>query len=391
MPAELTSDHKAYVYTYTRTPDDATRFYIFDEDFQLVKEFTTLPGPREEYTYQIQERERIPIEATMYDEYRRYPVSCDGISEGLSIQVVLAVLIANSGDEWAITMMEDGTQIIVNTRRYYKEDVFGNKYPQMYVRQDSDGLWYLYEASYETEYAPYGEWKEPKLYERSEECENPIRIDIIPLDASEGESYELTRGIFGNDFYYMYPEFKKVEFDNYKTYEDTDWAYYREWGFRIEVKAYNIYDSSNNVIARLEIPEGYHEPYYKNLDFIRLGNKRYLALDLNSDSGSGYFTAIYLIDDNNKVNQIAIAPSTKVSPRTPRQGESVNLQFDDNSTSFDRIIQVVSDSGQVMMRTKLPAGQTSLDINTSNLKQGMYIVTIDTNGRDKEAAKIIVR
>ncbi len=36
-------------------------------------------------------------------------------------------------------------------------------------------------------------------------------------------------------------------------------------------------------------------------------------------------------------------------------------------------------------------GQTSLDIDTSNLGQGIYIVTIYSNGTNKEAAKIIVR
>ena len=54
-------------------------------------------------------------------------------------------------------------------------------------------------------------------------------------------------------------------------------------------------------------------------------------------------------------------------------------------------MQVVSSNGHLMQQTKIPAGQNSLDIDTSRFQQGMYIVNILTEGREREAAKIIVR
>lgn len=396
LPAEIANDGKAYIYTYNRERggvSEATHFYIYDEDFQLAKEFVTIGAPSGDYFYQVQVRENIPLSATIWHEgQNNSPLSIDGATEGLTVDMVLNHL---HPSEWEITSLEDGTQVVANSRSFYQENYFGKKYPMVFYKQ-VDGLWFIFEVSYETtDYAPYGEWREPQTYKGDGASENPTDIEIMPLDGSDGTWFELTRGIFSNDFTYIFPEYRKVEFNKEYTYENTDWVYEKEWGYKSEIYAFKVYDSSNKEVATLEIPGGYHVNNSEHLEFIRLGNKKYIAVDIDKEGtteyGKDYFTAIYLIDGNNSVKLLAISPSSKVSPRTPRQGETVTVTFDDSSISSERTVQVVSSNGHLMQQTKIPAGQNSLDIDTSRLQQGMYIVSILTEGREREAAKIIVR
>lgn len=401
LPAEIAKDGKAFIYDYSREDGETntTRFYIYDEDFQLAKEFVTIPGTPNEYSYQTQERENIPVAATIHNEDQRSEVlEINGASEGLTIENVVNELNESHhlNSVWEIVTIEDGTEVVANASTYYNESYFGKKYPQ-YLYKQVNGLWYYFIISYDTQYGPYGEWKEAKTRQSDGEYPHPAEIEIIPLDGSDGEYFELTRGIFGDDFCYVLPEYRKVELNNEYTYENTDWVYRKEWGYKSEVRAFKAYDSSNTPVATLEIPEGYTCSSSQSPDFIRLNNKRYIAIDIQKpgtteyEFKSGSFTAIYRLDENNKVSQVAIAPSTKVSPRAPRQGELVTVSFDDESISSPKIIEVVSASGHNVYKTKLPAGQSSINIDTSRLNQGMYVVTVTANGRNQEAAKIIVR
>ena len=398
LPAEIANDGKAFIYDYSREDGETntTRFYIYDEDFQLAKEFVTIPGTPNGYSYQIQGRENIPVSATIhYEDQRSEILEINGASEGLTIENVVNELNESHhlNSDWEIVTIEDGTEVVANASTYYNESYFGKKYPQ-YLYKQVNGLWYYFIISYDTQYGPYGEWKEAQTLQSDGEYPYPADIEIIPLDGSDGEYFELTRGIFGYDFCYVLPEYRKVEFKNEYTYENTDWVYRKEWGYRSEINAYKVYDSSNNAVATFEIPEGYIADD-DNLDFIRLNGKRYIAIDIKkpgtTEYGFDYFTVIYRLDENNKVSQVAIAPSTKVSPRAPRQGELVTVSFDDESISSPKIIEVVSASGQNVYKTKLPAGQSSINIDTSRLNQGMYVVTVTANGINQEAAKIIVR
>lgn len=388
LPGEIANDGKTYVYL-SNVSGNTTHFYIYDEDFQLVKEFETIPDLTADYSYQVQERETIPVSATISNEYMQDSfISIDGVSEGLTIQMVLSKL----GNGWEIVTLEDGTQVVAASTDFYEEVYFGKKYPRKYYKQ-VDGLWHLCSAYYNTQYAPYGEWKEPEKYEGTRSgrlCE----IYLMPLDGADFLEYNLTRGIFSEDFNYMYPEYRKVEFNNEYIYNGTDHVYRKEWGYRAEIRAFKVYDSSNKEVATLEIPEGYQtDSYYPQ--FYRLGNKKHITValfkEIDGKDEKERVTAVYLIDSNNRVSLMTITPSSTVSPRTPRQGETVTVTFDDSAISSERTVQVVSTSGHLMNQAKVHAGENSIDIDTSRLQQGMYIVNILTEGRAREAAKIIVR
>ena len=393
MPAEITKDGKAYVYTYTTSNDDKeTHSYsIYDDNFQLVKEFVTNIGTPDEYSYQSQERERVYRSLNLlYTDRISDALNINGSTEGLDIETVLDYVKGYYATA-EIVSLEDGSQVIAYD--FYDKEIYGNKYPYRFFKE-VNGEWYEYRSQYEqTDYGPYGEWEEPKSHERIT-YPGLTYVEIMPLDGSDGSSFSLTRGIFSQDFNYILPEYKKVEFEKEYTWDSTDWVYRKEWGMKSVLSAYKVYDSSNKEVMSINIPEGYFA-YGESLDFLRIGDKRYIMVSVRKErpgeNGSDHFTIVYRLDNDAKITQVAIAPSTKISPRSPKRGEQVTVTLDTPAGMEGCRVQVISTSGQTMLSTKIPAGQSHFDIDTSGFSQGMYIVNVYGGGITKEAAKIIVR
>ena len=396
LPGEIAKDGKTFLYTYNREDKETNiaHFWVYDDDFNLDKEFVTVPGPRGDYSYQRVRRQNIPVSATVESKDTYGPFKIDGEAEAFPIETVLKTINEHEGAEWEIVTLEDGSQVVA-APEYLESTYFGKKYPQYYCGQGDDNLWYYFRVRYNVTRAPYGEWEEPRIYQSEGQDARQVNVKITVGIAEDW--YFLTRGVFCDDVCYLLPEYRKVEFNDEYTYEDTDWVYEKEWGYRSEIRAFKAYDSSGNVVATIEIPDGYDmydsEP---SIDFFKLNEKRYIAIDDlrkpgTTEYGYDYFTVVYRLDGDSNVTRVAITPSTKVSPRAPKQGERVTVSFDESSIDSPKTINVVSVSGRNVYRTKLPAGESSIDIDTSRLSQGMYVVTVSADGKNQEAAKIIVR
>ncbi|MDE6343053.1 MAG: T9SS type A sorting domain-containing protein [Muribaculaceae bacterium] len=158
-------------------------------------------------------------------------------------------------------------------------------------------------------------------------------------------------------------------------------------------KGIDIYNSDNKKVSSIDFPKGY-KSYDIDASFLILGKKKYFVISNLDKEGSddSWATAFYRIDDNgSNVALVSVAPSAKVSPRSPRKGETVSVTIDDEFAGKNCMVQVVSASGQKVLDAKIPAGQTRLDINTSGLSKGVYAVSVSANGISKEATKIIIR
>ena len=394
LPGEIAKDGKTFLYSYTDEMDYETRethYYVYDEDFKVVKEFVTISVPGDEYSYQRVTRQNIPVSATVErKDHYSVPFEIDGEAKAFPIETVLKTL-KEEGAEWEIVTLEDGSQVVA-APEYFESTYFGKKYPKYYYGQGDDNLWYYFMVSYDVTRAPYGEWGEPRIYQSTVRYAQKVYVNITVGIAED--HHTLTRGVFCDDVCYVLPEYRKVEFNNEYTYEDTDWVYEKVWGYRSEIRAFKAYDSSGNVVATIEIPDGYSADS-QTLDFFKLNEKRYITIDImkpgTTEYGYDEFTVVYRLDGDSNVTRVAITPSTKVSPRAPKQGERVTVSFDESSIGSQKTINVVSLSGRNVYSTKLPAGESSIDIDTSRLSQGMYVVTVSADGKNQEAAKIIVR
>ncbi|MDE5997912.1 MAG: T9SS type A sorting domain-containing protein [Muribaculaceae bacterium] len=165
----------------------------------------------------------------------------------------------------------------------------------------------------------------------------------------------------------------------------------------------HIYDSNNKEISHIDFPKGYtfrdnNEDFRDDEDcaFLTLGKNLYFVIGnlfkIGSEDEDEAVTAFYRIDGfNSNVSLVSIAPSAKIGPRAPRKGEKVTVSVDSDLIATDCMIQVVSASGQTVYDAKIPAGQSQLEISTTGLSKGVYVVTVSAEGVSKEAAKIIIR
>lgn len=175
---------------------------------------------------------------------------------------------------------------------------------------------------------------------------------------------------------------------------------YTYMGWPSETNRIHIYSSDNKEISHIDLPKGYESRYYlrdEDIAFLSLSNNLYIVIGNLVKSGSNEddestYTAFYRIDTtNNGVSLVSVAPSAKIGPRAPRKGENVIVTVDSELVENDCMVQVVSASGQTVYDTKIPSGQSQLEISTAGFSKGVYVVTVSAAGVSKEAAKIIIR
>ena len=127
LPGEIAKDGKTFLYSYTDEMDYETRethYYVYDEDFKVVKEFVTISVPGDEYSYQRVTRQNIPVSATVErKDHYSVPFEIDGEAKAFPIEPVLKTL-KEEGAEWEIVTLEDGSQVVA-APEYFESTYFG--------------------------------------------------------------------------------------------------------------------------------------------------------------------------------------------------------------------------------------------------------------------------
>lgn len=363
-------DGKVYLYDYTYSDDDTYMIFdIINEDFESFK-ITTVPLQKIEYTYYYQERT-----STYRDVYVK-ETDDYGTESGLNGCTIDEVLSLVGGNSKIVTLIDGTTVVGID---FWHPELLGDKYPVRYY-QNIDGEWHLFRCWYEGDWGPYGEFGEAEEMHSSRggDIEN---LYLLQGDGADVGYSDLTYGVFGKEICYIVPTFTKQE---YSIETET----YKVWGERAISSGYNVYNSTNELVCSIEVPQGFNGG---RLKFAEMGGKKMIICNLddnNDDEVSA--TAFYQIDENNNVSFVKMT-EPKVSPRNPRQGERVTVSIDEQFAGENVSVNVVSADGQIVMKDRIRNGQSTLDIDTSRFKQGMYVVTVSGKGKTSEAAKIIVR
>lgn len=393
LPGYFAKDGKSMVYFEDVENSDDSRvgkFSIYDEDFSLVKSFVTLPIPDYVSEHYSQSRyegymtvDSIALQHVNWGDV----LEINGESYDLSIERVQSYVYAIYGKGEIATLVSSDNTYQVVALSYYEEEKYGKKFPNDFY-QESYGRWYHNTADYgnATIYGPFGDWGRQEGWSHNE----GYIISVYNYVDQNDSEMNLTRGVFSDDCCYILPISEKESTYEEKEYPGVPgWIYYKKWDVTYRTVGYQVYNSSNEEVARIDLPKGFDGNSW-TLNLLKLGGNLYIVADAeNIEEGKDY-SIVYRLDSNNSVSLVTMAPTSKVSPRNPRRGENVTVSLD-SSVGEGSMVQVVSTSGQTMLNTKIPAGQTQLDINTSGFNQGVYVVTVSSNGSSKEAAKIIVR
>ncbi len=187
-------------------------------------------------------------------------------------------------------------------------------------------------------------------------CKNPELLATDDLDLP------LTQTLFNSDSHYEY------------MLEDG------KSGFK-------IVNDEGRILQTVNFPPDYYDGYIE-YNLWNINDEYFLFVDT---WGSGDIL-VYKINRSDSGTPLTYSGKMKsrmaVSPRTARRSMPVTVSLDGDADYSD--IQLVDESGRTIMSMPVN-GQTSIVIETSSLRSGMYIVRATGDAGEQEACKIIIR
>ncbi len=166
-----------------------------------------------------------------------------------------------------------------------------------------------------------------------------------------------------------------------------------------------VMSDNNDVVSNIIFPMGYHikysSGYRSNQDFslMILDGIKYLIIGTDGKMnpiGSDFNETPYLIykidGTSSSIDEpVAIINSTNVSPKIVHQGEAVKVSFGENTSAYDAYITVVDINGREFSHQNIPAGESNAVIDTAEMPKGMYIISVDNKGKQKNHTKFLVK
>ena len=387
IPAEYTQNNRPMVYsrtTHEQGEAEVYEFFVFDENFSEVKTFRTLPLVSGTVVRKVQEREY-----TYRDVYCHYTqqigqvIDIDGVTTGITEEKAVEWVKERFGRAEVSKLLDGRTCIAYE---FWNEYQVGPKYPNRYFVLEGE-TWVDFVSEYSGEWGPFGEWGEPRE-ETYTQSINPCEFEIITPDGGDPRSIYLIQNLFGDSgsFKYLLPATTETTLsgeDEYSRWTET----------RPVVTGIRAMDDNNQEVTTIDLPSGYYFESYADVALLTMNGKTYAILEAQKEGGDNeYCSIVYVIDAQSSIpTQIAITPSTKVSPRTPMRGERVTVTLGEQASKEGCDVKVVSTAGQTVMTTRVAAGESAISLDTDRLQKGMYIVTVNTAHSATEAAKIVVR
>ncbi len=188
----------------------------------------------------------------------------------------------------------------------------------------------------------------------------------------ELSSIFFTQTLFNDDDEYEYLVPIKVKNTN---------SWYDTVGFR-------ILSSNGEELSCIEFGDGLSGSTYEN-SLLHIGDNYFLKFRLSNSDGDS-FLAIYAIDKTaTGVKQVLKKKVLSITPTIVNSSEKVNINVE--GMARERVISVVSTNGGLAKQIAIPAGQSSVSLDTTGMSPGMYIVNVFDGKREYESCKMIVR
>ena len=124
----------------------------------------------------------------------------------------------------------------------------------------------------------------------------------------------------------------------------------------------------------------------------------YLCLDLwrnNSDydHGEECITRIYAFEEgkiSSSIKKVKDIPSRmKVNPTLPQKNETIKVNLGDMKSA--QKLYVVDTNGKVCFTQSIQPGQENVELSTSGMPAGMYIIRVSDGNKDVDNCRVIIR
>ncbi len=213
-----------------------------------------------------------------------------------------------------------------------------------------------------------------------------IRTFSVP---SETEGFDFENYNTGADFLY-YVHFTQTLFNDDDEYEylvPIKRPVTTDWGTDYEIVGYRILSTNGEELSCIEFGDGLYQGGGNKI--LHIGDNYFLKFRLNHSDGDS-FLAIYAIDKAaTGVKQVLKKKVLSITPTIVNSSEKVNINVE--GMARERVISVVSTNGGLAKQIAIPAGQSSVSLDTTGMSPGMYIVNVFDGKREYESCKMIVR
>lgn len=378
LPSAVSANGEKYISCF----EDEMYVKLFDQNLN-EKTRITLPTP-EEYTlaYWTQQRQFRPSDPTFIQTVERGGIlEIDGNDLNISLNQAIEYL-----SKWgpADKATFNGETVIATD--YFQQEYFGTKYISHFYKL-VNGRWTEFDNEYKQgDWGNYGDWEERQEETRVISSDVIAEMELLHDGADVNKIYA-TQTFFNNDnkFEYIAPVCEVAE---YTTEEDGR----REGGQTLVTTTFEVKSQEGTKLMTLTIPEEYRyigRYYGYTKDYVKgmiIGNKKYIIVDMLKA------TLVYDIDGTSgiKAPAMVVEGSMNVHPTLPRRGETVTVDLGAAAQPGCRIA-VTAANGRNALNLQAKAGETSVNIPTTSLSSGMYIVTVNNGTSSTEAAKIIIR
>ncbi len=212
-----------------------------------------------------------------------------------------------------------------------------------------------------------------------------IRTFSVP---SETEGFDFENYNTGADYSYSV-RFTQTLFNNDDEYEylvPIKRPFTTDWGDDVRTVGYRILSTNGEELSHIEFGDGLYD--YDGGNILHIGDNNFLKFRLYNSDGS--FLAIYAIDKTaTGVKQVLKKKVLSITPTIVNSSEKVNINVE--GVARERVISVVSTNGGLAKQIAIPAGQSSVSLDTTGMSPGMYIVNVFDGKREYESCKMIVR
>lgn len=134
------------------------------------------------------------------------------------------------------------------------------------------------------------------------------------------------------------------------------------------------------------------------IEVLHFGDKYYLLLDVyHYDNEEDYYLGtstcrIYSFERgkiSTSIKKVRDIPQIKVSPTLPQKNETIKVNLGDMKSA--QKLYVVDTNGKVCFTQSIQPGQENVEISTSGMPAGMYIIRVSDGNKDVDNCRVIIR
>lgn len=177
-------------------------------------------------------------------------------------------------------------------------------------------------------------------------------------------------------------------FNNDENYEYISPIYSSSETSDVNRIGFNIVSENGDVLQTTTYDGGM---YIADVEIVTVNEKNFLRVIVETTSDYTTYHYYYSIDPStSSIKQVGEPVKANVHPSLVGRNETLTVELGGNESN-SRVVTVHDASGRMVYSATVPAGQKTLQINSSDLSQGLNVLSVTGKNGNVKGCKIIVK